>query len=129
MWHPVFLLALLGLFAGRRHRWLGVLCFTGFAIQWYIVSSWHGWAQGDAFGGRMFIVCTPFFVLGLAWLADRVRRRVGWKAIYGVGILLLVWNFLLFVEYRFDLVEAGRPPTWEDVTVRRVTYFIEQVME
>ena len=52
---------------------------------------------------------------------------IGYEFVYLAGVLLLAWNFLLFVEYRFDLIQAGRPPTWEEVTIRRVTYFIERL--
>jgi hypothetical protein len=127
-WHPVFLLGLLGLlFTYRRERVFGVLGLLGFTMQWYLVSSWHSWMQGDAFGGRMFIVCTPIFALGLAHLITWAASRWSWSVVYVVGGLLLVWNALLFVEYRFDLVTAQRPPTWHDLTLRRVTFLIESV--
>jgi hypothetical protein len=122
-WHPVFLLALVGLLiAFRKHRNFAGPALLGFAMQWYLVSSWYGWTQGDAFGGRMFIVCTPIFTLGLALLIDRAAARWSWSAVTVMGGLLLIWNFLLFVEYRFDLVTAERPPTWYDLTVGRVTF-------
>jgi hypothetical protein len=129
-WHPIFLLALLGLlFTYRRGRLFATLGFLGFVMQWYLISSWRGWSQGDAFGGRMFIVCTPIFALGLASLIERVVRRWSWSTVYVVGSLLLVWNFLLFVEYRFDLVTARRPPTWYDLTVGRLTFLTEHLLE
>lgn len=127
-WHPVFLLALLGLLlAYRRHGLFASLGLLGFAMQWYIISSWHDWQQGDAFGGRMFIVCTPIFALGLAHLIEWTHRRWAWLVVYIVGGLLLVWNFLLFVEYRFDLVTAQRAPTWYDLTIRRVTFLTDLI--
>ena len=100
----------------------------GFAMQCYIISSWHGWVQGDAFGGRMFIVCTPIFAMGLAHLIEWTHRRWGWLVVYVVGGLLLVWNFLLFVEYRFDLVTAQRLPRWYDLTIRRVTFLVDLIV-
>jgi hypothetical protein len=125
-WHPVFLPALIGLlFTYKRQPTLAVLGFLGFAIQWYLVSSWHSWYQGDAFGGRMFIVCTPIFALGLADLIRRVTDRVRWRMIYIVASFLLVWNFLLLVEYRLDLVTAQRIPTWYDITVGRIAFLID----
>jgi len=124
-WHPIFLPALAGLFlAYRRDRALALLGGLGFVAQWYIISSWHNWMQGDAFGGRMFLVCTPIFVMGLAHLIEWTVKRWSWSAVYALGGLLLVWNFLLFVEYRFHLVTAQRPPTWYDLTVGRVTFFL-----
>ncbi len=124
-WHPIFLPALVGLFpAYRRDRTFALLGGLGFVVQWYIISSWHNWMQGDAFGGRMFLVCTPIFVMGLAHLIEGTAKRWSWPAVYALGGLLLVWNFLLFVEYRFDLVTAQRPPTWYDLTIGRVTFLL-----
>jgi len=77
--------------------------------------------QGDAFGGRMFIVCTPIFVLGLACLIEAVAGRYSWRAVLAASVILLFWNFLLFVEYRFVLVTAPRAANWHDLTVGRLT--------
>ncbi len=77
--------------------------------------------QGDAFGGRMFIVCTPIFAVGLGYLIDWMDSYVSKYLIYAAGSLLLAWNLLLFIEYRFDLVLRAAPPTWYDLTVRRVS--------
>lgn len=127
-WHPVFLLALVGLsLTYRKERAFATLSLLGFAAQWYMISSWHNWVQGDAFGGRMFIVCTPIFALGLAHLIELAARHRAWPAVYAVGGLLLIWNLLLFVEYRFDLATAQRPPTCYDMTIRRVTFLMDLI--
>ncbi len=128
-WHPIFLLALIGLFIlSRQHKNWAILGFLGFFMQWYVISSWHMWTQGDAFGGRMFIVCTPIFVMGLASLIDWVGIRASWKLIYVAMLLLIGWNFLLFVEYRLDLVLTERLPTWTDITIRRFTFPLEKIL-
>ena len=78
-WHPIFLLALMGLLITcRKERGWAWVGFLAFAAQWYLVSSWHNWMQGDAFGGRMFIVCMPVFALGLAHLIEWAQRRWSW---------------------------------------------------
>jgi hypothetical protein len=111
-WHPVFLLALLGLlFNYRRDRTFAILGFIGFTIQCYLVSSWHCWYQGDAFGGRIFIVCTPIFVLGLAFLIEWIINHWNWSIVYAVGAMLLILNFLLFVKYRLDTSITQHPLT------------------
>ena len=124
-WHPVFLLALAGLVLARgRSRSFALLGAVGFAAQWYLISSWHNWMQGDAFGGRMFIVCTPVFALGLAHLIEWAARRWSWSTVYALGGALVIWNFLLFVEYRFSLATAPRSPTWYDLTIGRITFTV-----
>jgi hypothetical protein len=127
-WHPVFLLAVIGLvFACRRHTRAAVVSLLAFGMQWYVISSWHSWVQGEAFGGRMFIVCTPAFALGLAALIEAGIKHGSWQAIGLIGGALLAWNFLLFVEYRFELVMAQRPVTWYDITVGRVVFLARAV--
>jgi len=126
VWNPVFLLGLVGLwFTYRREPTFAILSLVGFAMQLYLISSWHSWFQGDAFGGRMFIVCTPIFVLGLSSLVDYAANRWSWKLLYALAAIIIAWNFLLLVEYRFDLVTAQQPPTWYDLTIRRLTFLTE----
>ena len=138
-WHPVFLLAVAGLWLLARHGALdqaelrpggavampprrgavATLGLVGIAIQWLVISSWRQWTQGDAFGGRMFIVCTPIFVFGLAYLLDRVARRWPWRRIVAGGALLVALNFLLLVHYRVELIYRLRPITFMDLACGR----------
>ncbi len=120
VWHPVFLLAIVGLArVARRERRLAGLCFLGLAIQWVVIAGWHDRAQGDAFGSRMFIVCTPIFVFGAAALADRAARRWPWRALVAAGVALVLLNVLLVVQYRLELLALERPPTYLDLTLGR----------
>ncbi len=119
-WHPVFLIALIGLFwVARRDRRLAVLGFAGFAIQWLVISSWHQWSQGDAFGGRMFIVCSPIFALGLAASVDAAAQRWPWRRLLACGALLVALNLLLLVHYRVELLFLERPITFVDLALGR----------
>jgi len=130
VWHPVFLGALIGLgLLWRRDRRMSVLGFLVVVMQWYIIASWTDWAQGDAFGGRMFIVCTPIFALGIGVLVEWVVVRWSWRVAAVANMLLIAWNFLLFIEYRFDLLTAQRPVTWCDLTIGRVTKPIEVFLQ
>lgn len=129
VWHPIFLGALIGLgLLWRSDRRMSALGLLAIAMQWYIIASWTDWMQGDAFGGRMFIVCTPIFALGLARLIEYATTRFSWWAILGVAALLVLWNFLLYVEYRFFLVTSGRPVDWYDVTVGRLARPVDMLM-
>ncbi len=132
VWHPIFLAAVAGLWLlGRRGssaRPLGmslrcsdiaVLGLAGLAIQWLVISSWREWTQGDAFGGRMFIVCTPIFVFGLAALLDVAARHWPWRRILTCGTLLIVLNGLLLIQYRLELLSLARPLTYFDLTAGR----------
>ncbi|HEY3382482.1 MAG TPA: hypothetical protein VGK32_11980 [Vicinamibacterales bacterium] len=132
-WHPVFLLGVIGLaLLWRRDRRAAALCLLAVTTQVYILGAWYDWHQGDAFGGRAFIGCTTAFATGLAVLLDatlgtaRWRRGKAWLAA-AVTCLIVVANFLLFVEYRFDLVNARRTVTWQDLGTRRLTYFLDKI--
>jgi hypothetical protein len=125
-WHPVFLFAIVGLImALRRYPTLAWASILGFILQWYIISSWHAWSQGDAFGGRMFIVCVPIFAVGLGyllqWLAERRLEGVA----YTVGMLLLVLNLLLLVHYRLGGLYLLHPPTWHDLLWGRFLFWFQ----
>jgi len=65
------------------------------------------------------------FALGLGYLIEWAIERTGHIIVYAAGALLLAWNLLLFIEYRFDLVLRSAPPTWSDLTFRRVTFLME----
>lgn len=124
-WHPVFLLGLAGLWllATRERepgvRRLAALGFAGFTMQWLVVSSWHQWDQGDAFGGRMFIVCTPIFALGTAALLDVAARRWPWRRIVVGGMLLVALNLLLLVNYRTEIIFLERQISYTDLVFGR----------
>ena len=100
VWNPIYLFATAGLvLLVRREPALAVTALLGICMQWYLISSWHAWEQGKSFGGRMFIGCTPFFVLGIltiwSWARDKELERVA-KAI---ACFLVVANCLLMIAY------------------------------
>ena len=120
VWHPVFLVALAGLWwVARRDRRLAALCFLGFAIQWTVVSGWHDRIQGDAFGGRMFIVCTPIFILGMAAALERLGEARAWRAVLAGGTVLIVLNLLLLVHYRLELMDVRQALTYSELLFGR----------
>lgn len=104
-WTPVILLSLLGLaWVARRDRRLAVGFSIAFAVQLYIVASWHSWHAGSSFGNRFFIELTPVFILGLAGLLDALRRRVRLSAMAVFLGLAVVWNFFLMVQFSLGLI-------------------------
>ena len=113
----------------RKDRTMALMGALGFVMQWYLISRWSWWWQGSAFGGRMFIACTPIFAMGLASLLNAISQRRSWSLVFVVSALLLAWNFLLFVEYRFWLVyaEEEQIATWYDVSLGRITYFLQRL--
>lgn len=47
--------------------------------------------------------------------------------VYSLGGLILICNLLLFIEYRFGLVNQLAPPTWHDLTLGRITFLVERL--
>ena len=122
-WHPVFLLALVGLVpaVGRVPRY-AVGALVGFLIQLYIVGIFYG--QGESFGARVFIVCTPVFALGLASLASSLRPRLSVQPMAWAASALVLWNAIIYVAYRFEYVATEGMLTLGDITVGRVAAFL-----
>jgi hypothetical protein len=124
IWHPVYLLATIGLLVlARRDRSMALLLAFLLALNIYIVASWWGWAQGDSFGGRMFLNTMWIWVLGLAglfeWLREHVRPAFH-RPLLALALLLVVWNGLALVQYRLGLVPMDAPLTWEQITLDRL---------
>jgi hypothetical protein len=121
-WHPVYLLALVGLGAlAQRDRWLALWLLLLLLLDLYIVAAWWAWWQGDAFGGRMLLNAMWVWVAGLAalltWLHARGRLVPGALLLGG---LLVLWNGLALVQYRLGFVPMDAPPTLEQMTIERI---------
>ena len=96
-WSPIAVGALAGLAIGAWRGWpaarMGLLMV---AVQVYLVASWYFVSQGHAFGNRMLVNCTVFFVVGLTALLDAARDRPRLRAgLLAAGVLLAGANLLL----------------------------------
>jgi hypothetical protein len=103
---------------GAAYVWWLLLSW---ALQVYVVASWHAWWEGDAFGGRMLISSAPIFAIGLSQLVVRLRRG-GWPRVVIPSAALLLWNFAFFLQYRFGFIPMGQPITlrqliWDKFTL------------
>lgn len=125
VWHPVYLLALLGLVGVLlpRDRWLALALLALLTLNIYVVASWWAWWQGDSFGGRMFLNAMWAWVLGLSGLVEWAaagRRR--WPALLTIGGLLIAWNGLAVVQYQLDLLPRAAAITWQTLTIERLAF-------
>jgi hypothetical protein len=121
LWHPVLLLATIGLvLLYRKDRCLPFLLGFFFALQVYLIGSWFGWTGGDSFGCRMLLSSLPALALGLAALVEWTAGR-GASAIAGIlGGGLIAWNAAFFAQYRLGYISRVMPISFEQLTLGKL---------
>ena len=108
-WHPVTLVAVLGLAAlWRRAPWVAVALVVFVAAQVLVIGSYETWWGGASFGARRFINCTAIFSLGLAVGFGTLRGRFRHLAAAAIAGLVL-WNAGLAVQYSVGLIPRDAP--------------------
>ncbi len=108
-WHPVTLVAVLGLAAlWRRAPWVAAALVVFVAAQVLVIGSYETWWGGASFGARRFINCTAIFSLGLAVGFGTLRGRIRHLAAAAIAGLVL-WNAGLAVQYSVGLIPRDAP--------------------
>ncbi|MCH2254723.1 MAG: glycosyltransferase family 39 protein [Vicinamibacterales bacterium] len=108
-WHPVTLVAVLGLAAlWRRAPWVAAALVVFVAAQVLVIGSYETWWGGASFGARRFINCTAIFSLGLAVGFGTLRGRFRHLAAASIAGLVL-WNAGLAVQYSVGLIPRDAP--------------------
>jgi hypothetical protein len=120
-WHPVYLLALLGIpFLWRRHRRAAVGAALGFVLFVYVNGAVSQWWAGDAFGGRRCTSLVPPLTFPLAALLNRTKPGRSFRLLVAVLGGLVLWNGLAFAQYRLGFVSMSEALTWRQMTVDRL---------
>ena len=108
-WHPVTLVAVLGLAAlWRRAPWVAAALVVFVAAQVLVIGSYEAGWGGASFGARRFINCTAIFSLGLAVGFGTLRGRFRHLAAVAIAGLVL-WNAGLAVQYSVGLIPRDAP--------------------
>jgi hypothetical protein len=117
-WTPLLLLALVGLLlADRRGGEIapyGVGAFLGF---YYVIASYPYWDGFSSFGNRFFVSLTPVFVLGLAFLFQRLGHRFqsprrGFALLAVLVVAFSAWNGGFIFQWGTHLVPARGEISW-----------------
>src|SRR5215469_16398422 len=114
-WTPLAAFAILGLlFFAIRSPKIGVPCFSALAAFYLFISYYPDWAGISSYGNRFFISLTPLFILGLAYLLERLATRFerpGAAVAVSAGILacFVLWNLGLIYQWGAHLVPARGP--------------------
>jgi hypothetical protein len=111
---PVVLLAAFGVAAALRRgtalSWTQWSLMLNAVVQVYAIASWSDHVQGDAFGPRMWIECTPAVAVGLLLLYQ--ERAIRWAAV-AATLLCTLWTtglLALYILGRLPL-NSGRAET------------------
>jgi len=122
-WTPLAAFAILGLlFFAIRSPKIGVPCFSALAAFYLFISYYPDWAGISSYGNRFFISLTPLFILGLAYLLERIairleRPRAALVVSVGVLACFVLWNLGLIYQWGVHLVPARGP-----ISFRQATY-------
>jgi hypothetical protein len=120
-WHPIFLLALLGLpRLWKRDRALALAIAFVALGQLYINSAVRDWWGNDGFGGRRFTTLVPYLTLSLAALLHGIRSTKAQRWMIGCLIALVLWNGLSFAQYRLGFVSKSEALTAREMTIDRL---------
>src|SRR5215831_5837361 len=111
-WTPLPAFAILGLlFFAIRLPKIGVPFFSALVAFYLFISYYPDWAGISSYGNRFFISVTPLFILGLAYLLERIAacfKRPGVALAVSSGILacFVLWNLGLIYQWGAHLVPA-----------------------
>jgi hypothetical protein len=122
IWHPIFVICLLGLIFSRiLSRAAKITFLIGFFCQLYATSSWSMWWMGHSFGNRAFLGLTPIFILGLAAFLKESLQVLRTRTLVAIFFLLAIWNSVLMLGYVSDMIPHQGQFSWMQ--------FIKQIPE
>lgn len=90
---PILILGLLGILGRLGKNFWAKTGMALFILELLIVSFWHNWWGGQAYGGRMFISLMPFFILGLAGMLEKLKKiKILTSLLTSLMVLILIIN-------------------------------------
>ena len=122
-WTPLLGLAILGLLFFAFHLpKVGIPFFTAMVAFYLFISIYPDWAGISSYGNRFFVSVTPLFILGLAYVLERVAARFHQsRLVLGICSAALacfvLWNLGLIYQWGTHLIPARGP-----ISFRQATY-------
>lgn len=122
-WTPLLAFAIVGLVLFAFHSPdVGVPFGVAFLAFYVFICVYPDWAGISSYGNRFFVSVTPLFILGLAYLLERIaalfaRQRSALAACSAVLACFVLWNLALIYQWGVHLVPARGP-----VSFRKATY-------
>lgn len=108
-WHPLLLVALVGLLISfRRRPWTALSGVAIFLGTWMMIAPSIDWHGSDTFGGRRFDLMFPFFAWGFGVVARGALARP--SALLGTALACgFVWNAGLAILKHQRQIESPAP--------------------
>lgn len=128
-WTPILLLAVIGFyFLYRRSPKLAGYSFLALVLLVYITSCSK--KAGMSFGDRYLIKASPFFIIGLAALFEKLKPYLKFKGLVAIVLIFIAWNGLFIVQYATGLVNRQGAVEWKQMIANQFTtapgFFIEK---
>ena len=121
-WTPLLGVAIIGLilFAFRLPK-IGLPFLTALVAFYVFMCLYPDWAGISSYGNRFFVSVTPLFILGLAYLLERVaahfrQPRAALAATSAVLAVFVLWNLGMIYQWGVHLIPARGPISFRDAT-------------
>jgi hypothetical protein len=125
-WTPLAAFAIIGLlFFAIRLPKIGVPFFTALVALYLFISYYPDWAGISSYGNRFFISVTPLFILGLAYLLERIaacfeRPCAALAVSAGMLACFVLWNLGLIYQWGVHLVPARGPISFREAAHNQI---------
>ena len=99
-WSPILLTIFPGLFYVKKKApefFVPILLF--FPLNLYVISSWHCWWYGGAFGARAFVESLPVFAICLASFYEGIRTLAGKRILLFYILFCAALSTWLMLKY------------------------------
>lgn len=129
-WHPIILLATLGLITlWRRDRTVVTALVVPLLLQWYLNSAATDWAWQTSFGARKFVSGIPLLALGMAAVVESMseRFRRGSLLMLAAVTALAGWNFLFDLQFSWGFIPKGQAISYYELTVGKFEMILELI--
>lgn len=106
-WTPIFLICIFGLVKLIKKQANLARYSIGICIlEFYLISSWGAWDQGESFGIRMFISIIPFLTIGLAEFLTLLKKQFSMRLVYVFCFLTIILNVSLISYFTLLVKET-----------------------
>jgi hypothetical protein len=121
-WTPLLGFAILGLiFFAVRFPKIGIPFLAAFVTYYLFICIYPDWAGISSYGNRFFVSLTSLFILGLAYLLERVavrfmQQRAALLVSSCALTCFILWNLGMIYQWGIHLIPARGPISFREAT-------------